>query len=75
MTPELAVGVGADIAHQSLELNRYSPTQFGGNAELVNAIDAKLEGSSSWNVTPCFGAMYKPTATPSWARSWAAMVG
>jgi long-chain fatty acid transport protein len=62
VTPELALAVGADIAHQSLELHRFSPQQFGGDAELVNVIDAELEGSSSLNVTPCFGAMYKPTA-------------
>jgi len=60
--PELALAVGMDIAHQSLELHRYSPQQFGGNNELVNVINADLEGSSDWNVTPCFGGMYKPTA-------------
>jgi long-chain fatty acid transport protein len=65
VTPELAVAVGADIAHQSLELNRYSGTAFGGNNEPVNVIKAELEGSSDWNVTPCFGAMYKPA--PQWS--------
>ena len=65
VVPELSLAVGVDIAHQKLELNRYSPQRFGGNNEFVNAINAKLEGSSDWNVTPCFGAMYKPT--PKWS--------
>jgi long-chain fatty acid transport protein len=61
VTPTLSLAVGADIATQHLQLNRYSPQQFGGNSELVNAIDAKLEGTSDLNVTACFGGMWKPT--------------
>ncbi len=60
--PELSLAVGADIAHQTLELHRFSPQQFGGNNDLVNVINADLEGTAEWNVTPCFGAMYKPSA-------------
>jgi long-chain fatty acid transport protein len=61
VTPQLAVAVGADIAHQHIELNRYAGQAFGGNAELVNALDVQLEGSSKLNITPAFGLMYKPT--------------
>jgi long-chain fatty acid transport protein len=62
VTPQLSLAVGADIATQHLQLNRFSPQRFGGNSELVNAIDAKLEGTSDLNITACFGGMWKPTA-------------
>lgn len=61
VTPQLAVGVGVDIAIQKIELNRFAGQAFGGNNELVNVLDAKLEGDSSLNITPAIGLMYKPT--------------
>ena len=61
VTPQLSVAVGADIAYQSIELNRYAGQAFGGDAEMVNVLDAQLEGDSELNVTPAFGLMYRPT--------------
>lgn len=53
---QLALGFGLDLAHQKLELNRYTyEPQFG-----ENAIDTEITGSSSWNVTPVLGLMYRP---------------
>jgi long-chain fatty acid transport protein len=61
ITPQLSAAVGLDIAFQSIELNRYSPQEFGGDSELINVVDTQLEGHSDLNVTPCVGLMYRPT--------------
>lgn len=61
VTPQLAVGVGLDIAYQHIKLNRFAGQAFGGDAELVNVLDVRLEGDSDIDVTPAFGLMYKPT--------------
>lgn len=52
----LALALGLDIASQHISLERMTldPTTGG------NAIDTKIEGRSSLNVTPSFGAMYRP---------------
>ncbi len=51
-----AISAGIDIAHQELELKKYSPEpQFGGNA-----IHTTIKGSSEINLTPTLGAMYRP---------------
>lgn len=61
VTPRLALAVGVDIAYQHIELNRRVGQNYGGDNQLYDVIDAKLEGSSDLNVTPAFGMMYKPT--------------
>ena len=52
----LALAVGLDVAFQKIELNRMvlDPTTGG------NAIDTKIEGSSSIHAAPSFGLMYRP---------------
>jgi len=51
-----AIALGIDIAHQELELKKYSPEpQFG-----QNAIHTTIKGSSAFNLTPTLGAMYRP---------------
>ncbi|HOX25294.1 MAG TPA: outer membrane protein transport protein [Candidatus Krumholzibacteria bacterium] len=60
-TAELAIAVGADVAYQTIELNRYYSQRYGGGSELVNVVDVTLEGQSEIDVTPCFGVMYRPT--------------
>jgi long-chain fatty acid transport protein len=62
LTDNLALGLGVDIAWQHLELNRYNGQAFGGQNELVNVVDANLEGASKLNVTPAVGVMYRPDA-------------
>ena len=61
VSPQVAVAVGADIAWQHIELNRYVGAQFGGQSEWVNAIDVQLSGTSDLNVTPTIGVMARPT--------------
>ncbi len=61
VTPQVAVALGADIAWQHIELNRYVGAQFGGESEWVNAIDVQLSGTSDVNVTPTIGVMARPT--------------
>jgi long-chain fatty acid transport protein len=56
VTPELAVAVGADVAHQHLSLKRITPHPMLGD----NAIDLEIDGSSKFNFTPSFGVMYRP---------------
>jgi long-chain fatty acid transport protein len=52
----LAIAAGMDIATQHLELNKYTPEpQFG-----QNAVQSTIKGSSSLNVTPTLGVMYRP---------------
>jgi long-chain fatty acid transport protein len=57
----LSVGLGLDIAWQHIELNRFNGQAFGGDNELVNVVDVKLEGTSRLNVTPSLGAMFRPS--------------
>jgi len=58
----LSVALGADFAYQHIQLNRYTPQEFGaGTDPYINAVDTKLDGTAELNVTPCIGAMYKPT--------------
>ena len=55
-TENLAIALGVDIAHQNLNLKKYTPEpQFG-----ENAIHTEIEGSSSINLTPSLGIMYRP---------------
>ncbi len=60
LTDQLAVGVGADIAWQHIQLNRFNGQAFGGGSALINVVDVNLEGTSKLNVTPTFGVMYRP---------------
>ncbi len=59
----VAVSVGLDIAWQTLELNSFYTTPFGGHSDLLNVVDSKLDGDSDVNVTPCAGVLYKATET------------
>ncbi len=56
VTDELAISLGVDLAVQHLKLQKYSLNASTGD----NAIDTTLEGLSNPNVTPTFGAMYRP---------------
>lgn len=58
VTPELAIAVGLDIAHQNLNLKKYSLYPLDGD----NALHTEIDGSSDLNITPSFGLMYRPTA-------------
>ncbi|MDY0108942.1 MAG: outer membrane protein transport protein [Candidatus Krumholzibacteria bacterium] len=60
ISDHLTVGLGADIAWQQIELNRFKGLAFGGHNELVNVVDVRLQGSSKLNVTPSAGMMYRP---------------
>jgi long-chain fatty acid transport protein len=55
-----SVALGADIAWQWIELNRFDAIPFGGNSSLLNTVDVKLEGTSDLNVTPSAGIMFRP---------------
>jgi len=56
VTENFAIAAGVDIAHQNLELKKYTPEpQFGGNA-----IHTTIKGSSTINLTPSLGLMYRP---------------
>ena len=55
-TENLAIALGVDIAHQNLNLKKYSPEPVAGD----NAIHTEIEGSSSINLTPSLGIMYRP---------------
>ena len=57
ITDQLSIGAGLDIAHQSLNLKKYTPHPDTGE----NALHTELDGSSNVNVTPTFGVMYRPT--------------
>lgn len=68
---KLALALGADIAHQAIELNRYSGYPFGvGEDPLLNVIDTNLDGTSDLNVTPNFGLMYRPDEKWSFGVSY-----
>ncbi len=56
VTPELALAVGLDIAHQNLNLKKYSLYPLDGD----NALHTEIDGSSDINITPSFGLMYRP---------------
>ncbi len=56
LSDSFALAAGVDIAHQELELSKYSPEPTSGD----NAIHTKLDGSSSINITPSFGLMFRP---------------
>jgi long-chain fatty acid transport protein len=57
ITDQLSIGAGIDIAHQNLNLQKYSvEPQFG-----ENAIETEIDGSSNINITPTFGLMYRPS--------------
>lgn len=53
----LAVAIGADVATQSLSLERITPHPIHG----TNALDTHISGNSKLNITPSFGLMYKPS--------------
>jgi long-chain fatty acid transport protein len=53
----LALAVGLDVATQHISLNRYALDPTTGQ----NAVDTNIEGRSKLNVTPSFGAMYRPS--------------
>jgi len=52
----LALAIGLDIAHQNLNLNKFTPEPDFG----TNAIDTEIDGSSNINVTPSLGLMFRP---------------
>jgi long-chain fatty acid transport protein len=56
VTEGLALAAGIDITTQHLELKKYSPDVNTGD----NAIHTTIKGSSSLNVTPTLGLMYRP---------------
>jgi long-chain fatty acid transport protein len=52
----LALSFGLDVAHQNLNLKKYSPYPLDGS----NAIHTEIDGSSDINVTPSLGLMFRP---------------
>jgi long-chain fatty acid transport protein len=52
----LALAVGLDIAHQALNLKKYTPYPLDGS----NAIHTEIDGTSNLNITPSLGLMYRP---------------
>lgn len=52
----LALAVGLDIAKQKIDLTKFTPEPTLG----TNAIETTIEGSSSLNLTPSLGLMYRP---------------
>jgi len=56
LSDSFALAAGVDIAHQELELRKFSPEPTSGD----NAIHTELKGSSSINLTPSFGLMFRP---------------
>ena len=58
---QLAVSVGADVAHQAITLNKFSFESFGASpGNRIDTVDAEISGSSNFNFTPCAGLMYRP---------------
>ncbi len=55
VTDKLAFAVGMDIAHQNLNLKRYTLSVDGDNA-----LETEIDGSSSLSFTPSFGVMFRP---------------
>lgn len=56
VTPKLALAVGLDIAHQKLNLKKYSLYPLDGD----NALHTEIDGSSDISITPTLGLMYRP---------------
>ncbi len=52
----LALAFGLDIAHQNLNLKKFTPEPDFG----TNAIETEIDGSSNINITPSLGLMYRP---------------
>ncbi len=55
-TETLALAIGLDIAHQKLNLKKFSPYPLDGS----NAIHTEIDGSSDINITPSLGLMFRP---------------
>ncbi len=53
---QLALAFGLDIAHQNLNLKKFTPEPDFG----TNAIETEIDGSSDINITPSLGLMYRP---------------
>lgn len=66
VTPDLALAVGADIAHQELNLQKFSPYPLDGS----NAIDTEISGASKVNITPSFGLMFRPSPSVSFGAMY-----
>jgi len=56
-TDDLALAIGLDIAHQNLNLKKFTPSSLDGS----NAIETEVDGSSDFNITPSLGLMYRPS--------------
>ncbi len=56
VTDKLAIAVGLDIAHQKLNLKKYSLYPLNGD----NALHTEIDGSSELSFTPSFGLMFRP---------------
>jgi len=55
VTDKLALAFGLDIAHQSLNLKKYTLSVDG-----ENALETEIDGSSSMSFTPSLGLMFRP---------------
>jgi len=60
-TDKAALSLGLDIAFTTIELNRFSATEFGGYTEPVDVLGFKLDGTSNLNITPQIGMMVNAT--------------
>ncbi|MCK9995673.1 MAG: porin [Candidatus Krumholzibacteria bacterium] len=56
LSDSFALAAGVDIAQQELELKKYTPEPATGE----NAIHSTIKGSSSINLTPSLGLMFRP---------------
>lgn len=61
LNEQWSVALGADIAWQWIELNRFNAFPFGGSSTLLNSVDVNLEGTSDINITPTAGLLFRPT--------------
>jgi long-chain fatty acid transport protein len=59
MTDNIALSVGADIAHTAITLSKFTAIPFGGEMDMTNVIDAELTGDSDINITPVVSCMIK----------------
>jgi long-chain fatty acid transport protein len=57
----LALAIGADVAWQTIDLNRMTLHPTLG----TNALDTEIEGTSKLNITPAAGLMFRPVAALS----------
>ncbi len=55
-TEQFAISLGLDVAHQNLNLNRFTLDPTTGQ----NSISQEIDGSSDINITPTLGLMYRP---------------